>query len=66
MKIYNTYYDSELDAWVIDNSNIKQGDFTEDTKVVTVESIKQFLLENRTTKFVELFEILENKLDGDD
>ena len=65
MKTYNTYYDSELDSLVIDNLDVEQGEFTEDTKVVTVESIKQFLLENRTTKFAELFELLEKKLDGE-
>ena len=39
MKKYKTYYDSELDTWVIDNRNIEKGDFDSDTKVITVESI---------------------------
>ena len=39
MKQYDTYYDSELDAWVIDNSNIEQGEFREDTKVVRVQEL---------------------------
>lgn len=39
MKTYNTYYDSELDSWVIDNSNIEQGEFKEDTKVLRVQEV---------------------------
>ena len=39
MKQYNTYYDSELDSWVIDNSNIEQGEFTEDTRVLRVQEV---------------------------
>ena len=39
MKQYTTYYDSEFDSWVIDNSNIEQGDFTEDTKVIRVQEL---------------------------
>lgn len=42
MKKYNTYYDSELDTWVINNSNIEKGEFTEHTKVVTLKSLKEF------------------------
>ena len=39
MKTYNTYYDSEFDSWIIDNSNIEQGEFTEETTVVRVQEL---------------------------
>ena len=39
MKQYNVYYDSVIDTWVINNSNIEQGDFAEDTKVIRVQEL---------------------------
>jgi|AACY02.16.fsa_nt_gi hypothetical protein len=34
MKRYKTYYDSEFDTWVIDNSTIKKGEFDDNPDVV--------------------------------
>jgi ABC-type uncharacterized transport system substrate-binding protein len=50
MKSYKTYYDSELDTWVIDNSNIKKGEFDDNPSVV---------LQNHAVDKTILKEVLE-------
>lgn len=43
IKKHNTYYDSELDTWVIDNRYIKKGEFDNNPDIVTVKSVEKII-----------------------